>query len=34
MAAHPAAVGALDKLTSRRNQTPRFENRIHSTDVS
>jgi len=33
MAAYPAAVVALDKLTRKRNRTPRVENRIHSTDV-
>jgi hypothetical protein len=33
MAAHPAVVVALDKLTRKRNRTPRVDNRIHSTDV-
>ena len=33
MAAHPAAIVALDKLTRKRNLTPGVENRIHSSDV-
>jgi hypothetical protein len=33
MAAHPAAVVALDKLTRKCNRTAVVENRIHSTDV-
>ena len=33
MAAHPAAIVALDKLTRKRNRTPGVENRIHFTDV-